>query len=382
MDRRKLASIVFLLAAIILFISGVVRLFVMRFDGGDVYPAYSSYRSDPLGARALYEGLGLLPGVKSLRNTEPLARRSGQNDAALFLIGVKSGTFCAMDAPSVEAIEKGAQAGGRIIMTFAPEQGKSSPAAPSPTSFDLRSRWHLDIHPLPEQHGPALLSTAGGQLPPSIDWHSAMAFEPKDAGWRTIYARDGRPVLMERKMGKGEIVLASDSFFLSNEAMKDRRYPYLLVWLCGEHRRIVFDETHLGISKSPGIAGLLRRHGLTPFFVSLIVLVMLAIWRQSAPFVPPAHQDERPAADPGRTYGAGMTNLLRRNIPPGDVLIACLDEWERSFTRGVDNLASLTPGIREIVFADRARPKRMRNPAEAYRRISALVAARRRGEKK
>lgn len=111
MDRHRLASIVFLVAALVLFLSGVAQLFVMRFDAGNVYPAYSSYRSDPLGTRAFCEALGLLPGVTALRNTEPLERQSGMNDAALFLIGFKSGTFCVMDAPSVEAIEKGVREG-------------------------------------------------------------------------------------------------------------------------------------------------------------------------------------------------------------------------------------------------------------------------------
>jgi hypothetical protein len=72
-----------------------------------------------------------------------------------------------------------------------------------------------------------------------------------------------------------------------------------------------------------------------------------------------------------------MASLLRRNILPGDVLKACLDEWERSFTHGADNLASLTPEIKEIIAADEALPRGNRKPAEAYRRISALVMARR-----
>lgn len=106
-------------------------------------------------------------------------------------------------------------------------------------------------------------------------------------------------------MGRGEIVLASDSFFLSNEAMKDHRSPPLLAWLCGSRRRIVFDETHLGISESPGIAALLRRDGLTPFFVSLIVLVLLAIWGQSAPFVPlPIRMKQRQRTRAGLTERA------------------------------------------------------------------------------
>jgi hypothetical protein len=134
--------------------------------------------------------------------------------------------------------------------------------------------------------GKASLSLPEKELPSSLPWHSTLVFEPQDPAWRILYTRAEKPVLIERSYGKGSIVLSSDSFFLSNEAMKRERYPQLLSWLCGPHRKIVFDETHLGVSKSPGIATLLRKYGLAPFFISLIVLALLAIWKQAArPFL-------------------------------------------------------------------------------------------------
>jgi hypothetical protein len=48
---------VLLALLLIAFLSGVGHLFVLRFQTGDVYPAYSSLRSDPLGARVFYESL-------------------------------------------------------------------------------------------------------------------------------------------------------------------------------------------------------------------------------------------------------------------------------------------------------------------------------------
>ena len=44
-------------ALIVVFGAGVIRLFQLRFEAGDVYPPYSSYRADPLGTRALYQSL-------------------------------------------------------------------------------------------------------------------------------------------------------------------------------------------------------------------------------------------------------------------------------------------------------------------------------------
>jgi hypothetical protein len=179
-------------------------------------------------------------------------------------------------------------------------------------------------------------------------------------------------VLIERSYGRGSIVLSSDSFFLSNEAMKRERYPQLLSWLCGPHRKIVFDETHLGVSKSPGIATLLRKYGLAPFLISLIVLALLAIWKQAARLVPVYEEKEKATVDAGKDAFTGFTNLLRRNIPPDDLLSACLEEWKRSFTHGKQDLSSRLPQIQEIIATDRAQPKKNRNPVEAYRKISAL----------
>ena len=88
MRKNRLFSALFLFAIAVLFFYGVVELLIARFETGDVYPPYSSYRSDPLGSRAFYDGLGLLPQVKSSRNIEPLSRLSATSGTVLFLFGM------------------------------------------------------------------------------------------------------------------------------------------------------------------------------------------------------------------------------------------------------------------------------------------------------
>ena len=84
MRKDRLFSVLFLLAIAALFFYGVIELMNTRFEAGDVYPPYSSYRSDPLGSRAFYDGLDLLPEVKSSRNVEPLSRLPGTSETVLF----------------------------------------------------------------------------------------------------------------------------------------------------------------------------------------------------------------------------------------------------------------------------------------------------------
>jgi hypothetical protein len=45
--------------------SASCELFELRFERGDVYPAYSSLRADPLGAMAFYESLEKIPGLSA-----------------------------------------------------------------------------------------------------------------------------------------------------------------------------------------------------------------------------------------------------------------------------------------------------------------------------
>ena len=411
MGERKIAPIIFLFAIVLLFLLGVARLLVVRFREEGAYPVYSSYRCDPYGSMAFYESIGSLPGVTCLRNTEPLSKRDDMNGATLFLIGLKEQTFAASDPSLVEGLEKAARAGGRIVVALDSEKdGPSSNTASgqesvdklpkdqvkadekgvdkaeqglnvSRTVVDLRNRWGLTFLRLPTSQGEAKLSPEDEELSPSLDWRGVLAFDPEESSWRVIYARDGKAVVMERKLGEGEIVLTSDSFFLTNEAMKELRHSQLLAWLCGSHVRVIFDETHLGLAASPGIVALLKKHGLAPFFAALIGLAALAIWRQSVAFVPPFRQEEPEIMVSDSTYSSGMASLFHRNIPPGELLAACFDEWRRTAARDPKRFASLTSEIEGIIAEDRGRPGKKRRPAQTYNRISELVTTRLRGER-
>src|ERR1041384_7220378 len=51
-----------------LFMAGVIYLFLLRFEAGDVYPPYSSLRADPLGTMAWFESLQKLPSLTVRRD--------------------------------------------------------------------------------------------------------------------------------------------------------------------------------------------------------------------------------------------------------------------------------------------------------------------------
>src|SRR6185369_9071489 len=78
---RKHAANCILLVGAVAFAAGLFQLFKLRFEAGDVYPPYSSLRSDPLGTMALFESLSRMPSLSVLRdfsssNRLPPGRRS------------------------------------------------------------------------------------------------------------------------------------------------------------------------------------------------------------------------------------------------------------------------------------------------------------------
>jgi len=386
---------VLLLLIIAGFFYGVTKLLILRFQRGDAYPPYSSLRSDPLGTKAFFEGLRLLQGVETARNVEALQKASGLRDSTLFLFGLQEARFSAIEQESAKALDEAALAGGRVVISFVPthalsvKRPKEKEECPTPQEnekeendeeqkllekelIDLYKRWGVEMEYFEEKASEARRNAPDNALPSSLAWHGTLLFEPQDDAWQTIYATAGKPVLIQRSYGKGSIILSADSFFLSNEAMKTQRYANLLSWLCGTHRRIIFDETHLGVRKAPGIVTLLRKYGFAPFLISLLGLAILAIWKYSAKFIPADEEGEQAVVDPGKDASAGLTNLLRRNISSKDILPACLEEWKRSFTHGNQNFSALLPRIQKLIAEDRGQSRRNRHPLQAYRQISTL----------
>ena len=129
--------------------------------------------------------------------------------------------------------------------------------------------------------------------------------------WRTIYARKSQPVLIERKLGLGTIVMATDSYFLSNEALLKDRQPELLAWLVGPGQRILFDEAHLGIVEESGITVLMHKYRLQTFGLALLLLAGLFIWQNATSFPPAAPVPQSTGPVTGKEAAAGFINLLR-----------------------------------------------------------------------
>ena len=175
---------------------------------------------------------------------------------------------------------------------------------------------------------------ADSSLEPVLSWHSAGWLDRKTAHQKVLYRCTRKPVIIECEVGRGSVVVSTDSFFISNEAMRDERAPRLLSRLVGGNRRVVFDESHHGVSEQTGIAGLMRAYHLESVFGVLALIAALYVWKNASPLLPRVRGEGEASRDDvvaGRNATEGFVNLLRRSIPHSRVVAACVEEWNRAF---------------------------------------------------
>lgn len=409
---KKYFPIIVLLICTALFAFGIVQLFALRFEAGDVYAPYSSLRADPLGTMAFYESLGKMPGL-TVRRDFSISNRLPEEPGTVYLnLASEAYEWEGLPDDLYHEIQNFLRGGGRLVITYfpqtrqayhflddedetnsiqsAPQKSKGTNSPPVKTAkkkksfglnrdtswVDLEEKWgfHESYEELPQSgdvYEPVrVFNKSVPALPKSLDWHSGMVFTNCDAAWQTIYARGKNAVALERKFGKGSVVIASDSYFLSNEAMTKDRHAELLAWLVGNGNHVVFDEAHLGTYESPGVAMLMRQYRLHGLAAGLLLLAGLFIWKNSTSLVPPHLEEQREDFVAGKDSSSGFVNLLRRNISSRDIFDVCFAEWKKSAAPSGKFPNTRLQQAEAIYQAENSRPAGQRNPLAAYKQIS------------
>lgn len=423
---RRYFPILIVLGCAAAFAFGLVRLFELRFEAGDVYPPYSSLRSDPLGTMALYESLEKMPGISTRRDYSASDQMPEGHATTYLHLAASSSEWTyewnGFPQDTFREIERFLARGGRLVVTFFPqtekpytftpddESGtnsirsarqetrktpknekmsppksgrKKKPRHDSEWGIDLAERWgfHTDFKKLGQGEGDGyepvrVVNRSDLPLPRALDWHSGIVFTNLDPAWRTIYARGTNAVVMERRFGPGTVVLSTDSYFLSNEALQNDRHADFLAWLIGPNRNVVFDEAHLGVMETSGVAVLMRQYHLQGLVAGLILLAGLFIWKNSLSLVPLQGEDMPREYVAGKEAAAGFVNLLRRNIAPRDVLATCFAEWKKSAAQSGRCSSARRQQAEAIFSADQALAARERDPLRTYRMICNVLKTR------
>ena len=341
MRSKLVALFVFLLVAG--FVAGLIGLFSLRFRAGDIYPYYSSLRADPLGTKAYYEALQDCCGLTVERNFRPFGFRKNDSGAAIFFAGIQKRDLNVVSETEASDLQFFLSNGGRLIFTYLPDNKDEEPERnygeiPKDENGEelklvsLAEKWQfsvVNIASVPDL--PATRSaSAPARLPSEISAHTRLRFANLGRQWQTLYKVENHPVVIERKIGRGSILLATISYFLSNEAMVRERRPELLLYILGGKQKAVFDEFHNGVSVDPGVASLLRKYHLEWTIAGLLLVAALFIWRNSMPLVPPARRSASALLSEGKDAASGLTNLLRRNVPAREIMDLCYNEWRKS----------------------------------------------------
>ncbi len=398
---RRLPFITLLLCAAG-FAFGVFELLKLRYAAGDVYPAYSSLRADPLGTMAFYESLARMPGVSVRRDYSADNRLPGGREVTYLHLAGAPSEWVSMPEDLVQEVDGFLARGGRLVVTFFPETTRPFRPFPTPATparkpgkrskaeeerllkrTSLKLRWGFEFGFIPLMPGQdtvyepvQVVNRTDLPLPGSLDWHSGAVLTNLDSAWHVIYARGKNPVLAERQIGSGTVVMATDSYFVSNQALSQDRYADLLAWLVGPGRQVVFDEAHFGIVQTSGIALLMRQYRLHGLAAGLLLLAGLFIWKNSAGFAPPYPDEPAPGPVTGKEAAAGFVNLLRRNIPGRDVLRVCFDEWTRTLNRRGGLAIHRVDRAQAVLEAESARAKVEQDPVRAYREICGVLKGR------
>jgi hypothetical protein len=309
---------VFALALLAILAWGLDQVALAPIETGEVYPPYSSLRSDPLGAMALYESLAEQPGIAVDRLYQ--ARGTLGRGTAMFVLGVDPLGWSTVDDKTLADYEKLTQSGGRLVIAFLPLRASLDSAVQRP----VETRWAIRLASGEPVEGAPLAAAAPANFPR----RSALYFDPGPE-WTALAERDGRITAVERTFGAGAIILVADSYALSNEGLREARDPEFISRLVGPAHRILFDENHFGVIETGSVTKLMRKYRLQGPVAVLAIAAGLFLWRSMSSFLPPREAHASSVVS-GRDSLEGLSSLLRRGIPEKDLLDACFAEWSKS----------------------------------------------------
>lgn len=101
-----------------------------------------------------------------------------------------------------------------------------------------------------------------------------------------IFAVGRHAVIARNRIGEGDVIFISQPEIFSNERIRDADHLALLQQLTAD-RTVFFDETVHGIRSDAGMLELMKRWGLGPALVLLVLAVGLSFWRRGKRVGPP-----------------------------------------------------------------------------------------------
>lgn len=303
-----------------------------EYASGNVYPEYSSLRTDRAGAAALYEALAASR-ASVHRGYTPFESLT-VSTSAVVMLGLPPNE---LTDEFITACEGLARRGDRVLIAL--------DASAWIFGSQPKNRWNVRVR---DPRSENMLDR---------DERAASWFDfAAGPEWAVEKMERGRAVAIGRRFGNGSVALVGSGYPFTNEALRESRDLPLIEWAVGPSATVIFDESHLGSEEQGSVMGLMRQFRLQGLLAALLACALLFIWQSSVPFPP-----ERPATErrdftlAAASASEGLLNLLTRHIGPREIVKTCVAEWRRDKGRKAppEKLARI-----EGIAAENAHPLR------------------------
>ena len=385
-DNRAVESIVLnwrgpLLAAAIFAVAFAVLLLMAHQNQSNTSDMGSSLRQDPYGTSLLfdsYERAGYQ--VERSQDEDSLSDQNASRTTAFFVGGYPDDGSKMVDGKPqsggkfARRLEEFLALGGRVIVIAPTLELKSQSQG-----WEVENQWRQT------KSDPAWISPDLGALPAGCERMYLAADAPwlqTDAKWTALYAgtanstenADSLPhvYMAMRRAGKGELVAASQEWFLLNEAIKTHPNPALLDFLAAGRPVIWVDETLHGLHQEQGVLWLVQRYRLQAALLLFWATLLAMLWSMSGDLV------RRPPRDwsteivrTGEAAGVAGQRLLQRSIPAEQVAAECWDQFRR---RAPQDAKAISADPR---WGPRLRAALAHPPLAGYNELTKLIAERR-----
>ena len=379
----------------------------------------SGFRQDPYGASLLfdsYERVGYQ--VKRSQDEKLLAGVDATRTSAFFIGGYDYGDFETRDGKFVRGekfhalLEDFLARGGRVVLLQHPpgvsvasipepdDKPNSNPEPedkPNPKTWNWKTEKNWGIESVfdssgKQESGPAWAGPSFPAMPAGSEMMYLIGDAPRlkaDSQWTALYvgpvSATGSPgkakanggsqsnvYMAMRRVGNGELVVASQESFLLNEAIKTNPNPVLLDFLAGGRPVIWVDETLHGLHQDEGVLWLVQRYRLQAALLLFWASLLALLWSMNGDLVRrPARDRSAEIVRRGEDAGVAAQRLLQRSIAREHVVAEC---WEQFRRRSPQDAQAISDEPR---WGARLRAALALQPLAGYKELSHLIAERR-----
>jgi len=343
----------------------------------------SSLRQDPYGTSLLfdsYERAGYH--VDRSQDQDSLADQNAPRTTAFFIGGYSAGDWEMENGrfrtgpKFLGRIENSLARGGRVVLVQ-PAWKLSS----NSQGWEVEDKWiqseqvsdpawvSPDLGAMPADSEPMYLAARAPWLKTDDHW-TALYASPVDPGADSDSS--ARVYLAMLRVGKGELVAASQESFLLNEAIKTHPNPVLLDFLAGGRPVIWVDETLHGLHQEQGALWLVQRYRLQAALLLFWVALLTLLWSLSGDLVrrPPRRWSAEVVRN-GESAGVAGQRLLQRSISPDRVVAECWEQFDRRSPQDAKAISS------DSRWGPRLRAALGKAPLPGYKELTELISERR-----